>query len=427
MEKIKTFSQPIVFWSVAIIVLTLYNLTPHLNSFDTDFYILAGQNLLDGKIDCLRTPVYPLLCQTFIKVFGLKGLPTAMTIFQSLIYLVSLVSLQHIANYIIKNKIIRFLTLFFYIICIAPGWCNEILTESLSISGCVIMTDLVLSFVYKPTFAKNIILHLLLILLVFLRPTFIFFFAILPVVWLLNSTQLKFKILSFALTVVCILCFGTYCTAYKNVYGRFGSSATLVFNKIYDAHRGGYWDTSSVTSPVSKKWIDYIDDNYTGNYALFYHTFMNHPESMVPISDGCDEIIKAHKRQWQKYRIQLFASSCDKRMLAAVNTHTPLSSALFFTSLFLSFPLSLFYLISFFAVIALLVYFIIHKSIPIEHFLIIAAIIAYTVGIVLYTSDSHERSLLPVYPLFIILLGSIIEKMTLFFSKSNQDLTANTL
>lgn len=418
-SSINTLSQShnrnIIFWMVAILVLTLYNLTPALNSFDTEYYILAGQNILDGKIDCLRTPVYPLLCQALIKMFGDSGMPTAMTVFQSLIYLVSLVSLQHIANYTIKNKTIRFITLFFYILCIAPGWCNELLTESLSISGCVIMTDLVLSYVYKPSIAKSIALHLFLLLLVFLRPTFIIFFAILPIVWLFHRTLFKHKTISFALTIICILFYGIYCSAYKDVYGRFGSSATMVFNKIYDAHRGGYWDPSSVTDPERKKWIEYIDENYTGNYGLFYNTFMDYPESMVPISNGCDEIIQAHKSEWQQYRIRLFASSCDKRMLAAVNTHTPLSSTLFFSSLFLSFPVSLFYLISIIAVIALLVYFIYNKTIPIGHFLIIAAIVAYTVGIVLYTSDSHERSLLPVYPLFVILLGSAFEKATQFF------------
>ena len=64
MEKLNALShtQTVIFWLIAIVVLTLYNLTPALNSFDTEYYILAGQNFLDGKIDCLRTPVYPLLC-----------------------------------------------------------------------------------------------------------------------------------------------------------------------------------------------------------------------------------------------------------------------------------------------------------------------------------------------------------------------------
>ena len=142
---------------------------------------------------------------------------------------------------------------------------------------------------------------------------------------------------------------------------------------------------------------------------------MKHPESIVYISKGCDEIIQAHKQEWREYRIRLFASSCDKRMQAAVNTHTPLSSALFFSSLFLSFPLSLFYLIIILAAIALLVNIIIQKSIPIGHFLIISIIVAYTVGIVLNACDSHERLLLPVYPLFVILIGSAFEKTTQFF------------
>lgn len=417
MEIIKTHSQSILFWSVAIIILTLYNLTPALNSFDTEYYILAGQNILDGKIDCLRTPVYPLLCQAFIIMFSFKGLPIAMTIFQSLIYLISLVSLQHIANYTIKNKTIRFITLTFYILCIAPGWCNEILTESLCISGCVIMTDLVLSYVYKPSITKNISLHLFLILLVFLRPTFIIFFAILPVLWLLHRTLFKYKITSFLLTIICIACFGAYCSAYKNVYGKFGTSSAIVINKIYDAQRGGYWDTAVVKSPESKKWIDYIDEHYTGNYGFLYQIFSEHPESIVTISDGCDEIIHNHKSEWHKYRIQLFASSCDKRMQAAVNTRSSLSSALFFSSLFLSFPLSLFYLIQILSVIALFVYFLINKTIPIGYYVIIATIFAYTAGIVLNACDSHERLLLPVYPLFIVMLGAAFEKVSIFFQK----------
>lgn len=408
-------SRNIFFWFVAILVLTLYNLTPALNTFDTEFYILAGQNFLDGKIDCLRTPVYPLLCQAFIKLFGTEGLPVAMTIFQSLIYLISLFSLLKIAEFTIKNDKIRYIILFFYILCVAPAWCNEILTESLCISGCVIMTDLVLSYIRKPSVAKNISLHFFLLFLVFLRPTFIVFFAILPVVWIIHRTQLKYKTISLALTLACILCFGAYCSAYKNLYGKFGTSSALIVNKIYDAQRGGYWDPSCVTNIESKKWIDFVDENYTGNYGFIYHTFMKHPESIVPISNGCDEIIQNHKSEWQKYRVQLFASSCDKRMQAAVNTHTPLSSVLFLSSLFLSFPLSLFYLIIILSAIALLINIIIQKSIPIGHFLIIAVIFAYTVGIVLNACDSHERLLLPVYPLFIVMLGSAFEKATQFF------------
>ena len=242
-------SRNIFFWFVAILVLTLYNLTLALNTFDTEFYILAGQNFLDGKIDCLRTPVYPLLCQAFIKLFGTEGLPVAMTIFQSLIYLISLFSLLKIAEFTIKNNTIRNTTLFFYILCIAPAWCNELLTESLCISGCVIMTDLVLSYIRKPSIVKNISLHLFLLFLVFLRPTFIIFFAILPVIWLIHRTQLKYKTFSFVLTIACVLCFGAYCSAYKNIYGKFGTSSALVVNKIYDAQRGGYWDPSSVTDP----------------------------------------------------------------------------------------------------------------------------------------------------------------------------------
>ena len=55
-------NRKIIFWIVAILVLTLYNLTPALNSFDTEYYILAGQNFLDCKIDSLIIIIKFICC-----------------------------------------------------------------------------------------------------------------------------------------------------------------------------------------------------------------------------------------------------------------------------------------------------------------------------------------------------------------------------
>lgn len=402
---------------IAIVVLTLYNLTPALNCFDTEYYILAGQNFLDGKIDCLRTPVYPLLCQTFIKLFGIEGLPTAMTIFQSLIYLISLVSLQHIANYTIKNKTIRFITLTFYILCIAPGWCNEILTESLSISGCVIMADVLCRYINRPSWRLSFGVFILTLLLVFLRPSFIFIFIILPFVWLvlwIRNNQRLIQTLSLFFTMICIAILWVYCRAYEKEYGVFTSSFSFKCD-IYNLKRSGVWDIEKVIDPEAKQILQNIDEQWSGNYAPIYNTINSNQNSLQLISSGCNDIRKGSESTLRQHQIIIAFSSFDKRFDAAVNTHTPLSVILFVISLFLALPLSLFYGIVVISCFALIVSIIQRRTIPLIYAILILFTAAQCVGILFYASEAHERLLLPVYPLFVVMLGSAFEKATQFF------------
>ena len=424
METLRTTFSPVkqrvFFWGIAIIVLTLYNLTPNISSFDTSFYFLAGEHFWNRELDCLRTPVYPLLLKTFSVCFGENGGIAGIIILQSIVYLLSVFSMHRLLVRALKNKILQYALILFYVICIAPGWCNELTTESLSISGAIILSDLLFLFIDRPSWAKNISIHLLLLFLVFLRPTFILFYILLPLTFAIKLPKSKHKkpyITALALSLLGILCFEGYAQLYKHQYGIHGTTSTFVFNKIYDAHRGGYWDISAVTKPECRQWIDSIDKRYTNNYGPVYDIITQHPESMTLINEGCDNIIHSHIKEHRLYRIQLFVSSFDKRFLAAVNTHTPLSSILFITTLFLSFPLSLFYLLTIIAAIFLVIK-VIRKSHPsLLIFYITVAIFAHTFGITLTTSDSFERLLLPVYPLFLILLGRMFEKICVFINR----------
>ncbi len=412
--------QNIVFWCVAIVILTLYNLTPPIDSFDTPYYLLAGENFWHGRIDCLRTPVYPLLLKCSSELFGYKGMAVVLTILQSLLYIISLVSLKRISEKAIKNSYLRFALLLFYVICIAPGWCNELLTESLSISGMIIMVDCILSYIEQSKINCIIFIHLMLLFLVFLRPTFIIFFAILPMVWIYQLFHFKQYIhnsIALILTIACIICFTGYCKSFQREYGLFGSTSTLVFNKIYDAKRGGYWDVKAIQTIESREWIEQFDGTSYSNYSDVYSLINNHPEALPHINKGCDDMISAHKFDFYRYRAQLLASSFDKRFLAAVNTETTLSSVLFLTTLFLSFPLSLFYLFTIIVTIFLFIHTLKQKKINPTLSLLTIIILAHTLGVILTASDAFERVLLPVYPLFLVLIGISLEKAELIIKQ----------
>ena len=409
----KTYSH--LFWIITIVILTLYNLTPSIGGFDVPYYFLAGEHLWNGKLDCLRTPVYPILLKVFDICFGNKGGIAGIIILQSVVYLISVFSLKSITTQLIQNPFIHYAVMILYVLCVAPGWCNEMLTESLSISGCVIIVDLIIRYIKKPTYGISFAIAFLTVLLVFLRPSFIFLFAILPFIWIVlwfRKKQRLIQTVSLTLTLICISCFFVYNKAYQKEYGVFTSSISFVCNDIYNLKRSGVWNIEKVSNPHTKQLFAQIENSI--NYEPTYREIDNNHKSLPALVEGCNEMMVGNEKILREHQIKITATSFDKRFSAGVNTHTPLSAVLFASSLFLALPLSLFYSIVVISLLALMVYFIQKRSIPLIATVIILFTAAQCIGIVLYASEAHERLLLPVYPLFLILFGKTFEKLLLF-------------
>lgn len=403
------------FWIITIVILTLYNLTPRIGGFDVPYYFLAGEHLWNGKLDCLRTPVYPILLKVFGICFGNKGGIAGIIILQSVVYLISVFSLKSITTQVIQNTFIHYAVMILYVLCVAPGWCNEMLTESLSISGCVIIVDLIIRYIKKPTYGISFSIAILTVLLVFLRPSFIFLFAILPFIWIVlwfRKKQRLIQTVSLTLTLICISCFFVYNKAYQKEYGVFTSSISFVCNDIYNLKRSGVWDIEKVSNPQTKQLFAQIENSI--NYEPTYREIDNNHKSLPALVEGCNEMMVGNEKILREHQIKITATSFDKRFSTGVNTHTPLSAVLFASSLFLALPLSLFYSIVVISLLALMVYFIQKRSIPLISTVIILFTAAQCIGIVLYASEAHERLLLPVYPLFLILFGMMFEKLLLF-------------
>lgn len=411
------FIKPFWFWIIAVTILVLYDLTPRIDGFDTPFYFLAGDNLWNGQLDCLRTPVYPFLLKLFNVCFGDRGGIIGIIVLQSIVYLISVASLRNVSRYIIHSHFIQEIVSLLYVVCIAPGWCNELMTESLSISGCIIITDLVCRYVNKPSLRLSIGVFILTLLLIFLRPSFIFLFAILPFVWFvlwIRNNRRLLQTFSLVLTLLCVAVFFGYCKAYEKKYGVLTSSISFVCNDIYNLKRSGAWNIEKVGNPQAEQVLRNIDEQWGGNYAPVYNTIISDHKSLKLIADGCNEMIEGNENMLRRHQVMITAGSFDKRFNASVNTHTPLSAILFGSSLFLALPLSLFYSIVIISCLALIVYFIQKRTIPLLATVIILITVAQCVGILLYASEAHERLLLPVYPLFLMLLGLSFEKASNF-------------
>ena len=254
---------------------------------------------------------------------------------------------------------------------------------------------------------------LLTLLLVFLRPSFIFLFAILPCVWIVlwvRKNERWLQVVSLLLTLVAATAYLAYCKAYEKEYGVFTSSISFVCNDVYNLKRSGLWDISKVTHPHSCAVIAQLEAQWSCNYDPIYRMVSSDHEALKYLALGCDEMKRGTTAGRLDYWARIASGSFDKRFQAAVNTHTPLSAMLFASSLFLALPLSIFYGVVVISCIALVVYCLRRRGVPLMATVLILFSAAQCVGILLYASEAHERLLVPVYPMFLVLLGMFVEK-----------------
>ena len=174
-------------------------------SYNTDSatYWLAAQNLLKGLIDDYRTPLYPLILK-LIEGFGKESVFENTIIFQQVISFISIIPFYSLTKKWFKNKPISFAASLLYgchhsVLQIIYG----IFAESLLISFFVFFLYFFYGFISRPTTTKWIFLHILIFLLVMLKPLCVILYAIMVVVGIpLFKLDPKFKEKHFQLSKI---------------------------------------------------------------------------------------------------------------------------------------------------------------------------------------------------------------------------------
>ena len=243
-----------VFWIEAFFVLSVlwgYSKYYTLPS-DTYSYYSFSSNLFRGETDEYRTPFYPYVIKaiTFItrekiqlnyvggtetRLFTSGEFSIHCLIFlQTLIMGASLYILYYSAKPIIKSPVLLFSTVLFTGIGLSnyPRWIS---TESLSISFIMIFISLMISYLTKPTNVKAAGISLFSLLLITLRPVFIYVLALLWAFWLMRILFSNSRISAFV-GLICILitsgCIFGYCKLNERNHGFFGISQTGTANQI---------------------------------------------------------------------------------------------------------------------------------------------------------------------------------------------------
>ena len=188
---------------IATIFVVLFDFTERGDSFDTHLYFEAGSRLLDGKMDCLRTPVYPLILQFSLLLFGSGGAGVFVTVLQSVLHLLSVYLLIRIGRQLFSTRYLAECVALYYSVVIAPAWCNELLTESLSMSLMIIMVYEMMTLLRKWSYVRAVGIHLLAFVMIMLRPTFLILLVVLPVVWTIFCLRSSVRIRGIILLMLC--------------------------------------------------------------------------------------------------------------------------------------------------------------------------------------------------------------------------------
>lgn len=121
-----------------------------------------------------RTPVYPAILRICEKLFGTDGGLVAVTILQMIISYISVIFVyKTIRLFTDCNKIVFLVTFMYGSSSMVFGWDNLILTESLALSGTVFFIYVTIQYIKTNTVRFGVIAEILLLILTFLRPSFL--------------------------------------------------------------------------------------------------------------------------------------------------------------------------------------------------------------------------------------------------------------
>lgn len=214
-------------------------------AIDTISYFSAYDTLLQGRLDIVRTPVYPLFIGVCRSLFGDTGGRIVVCLTQCAIFLFSVTRFRVIASRLIPNPRIAFLATAVYGLLPGPMSLNfYLLTESLALSGITILLYLLSESLHGNIRATwwSVPLSFGLIML---RPALIYLPAALLLFWipamLLKKASVRICIVGLTAVIIC----GAGCYLYswqmKRQNGYFGLSLISLVNTYV-----GFKDTDFV-------------------------------------------------------------------------------------------------------------------------------------------------------------------------------------
>ena len=385
----------------AVLLICIWGVFP-ISCWDSTTYINAWDNSLSqGRIDFIRTPVYPIFIGIIKFLFNSHYL-LATIIIQHLIFIVSIYYFKEILLWKIKSRqIVNWMTIVYILIPATSTWANCILTESLTMSFIVFLIYCICTFQQKAHIQYVLYITLWLFLLIFIRPACLYLIVALTITWFFFFKHHR-KLAIFGLCgiiLVGVLEIG-YCFKFKNEFGQFTPSSVSTMNQTFIAFNAGLMKSSYTNIPEYK---EYIEKNNNKEIS------MAEPIVLFGLTTVHESILASKKEQpflWFKQIIAHFRDSTKISIIAADYGSNILREIL-------SINMNILYI---FLVIYLLA--IIYLTVKRRHIYIFSSIIWITcfgnVLLVIFGAQSEwNRLILPSMPLILIMFGQALNYIKL--------------
>lgn len=252
----------------ALELLVMFRFCPYgIFTPDSYTYVDASNSIILGEVHAARTPVLPLVIALMRGIAGSAWQATALVIFQSLMFFVSVGVFRKIASKLIHSERGVFWATAVYALWPAfPGMALFVLTESLTTTGVVFLIWILLRRLPDvPRVCDAFWSGLMLILLVFLRPQMLCLTPAYVIYWCVIAV--KHKGVSLRATGVGVLMLavcGGALVAYKAEVGRrYGiKSLTKVSNpnNYYLLRSSGLLTPEIADNPRLKHFLDSVQD-----------------------------------------------------------------------------------------------------------------------------------------------------------------------
>ncbi len=366
---------------------------------DSPSYVNAWEDVSHFDINIYRTPVYPLLIGICKMVFGEELMLDAVVVAQIIIFLVSVWFLYKSSMLVTSSRYISFCATFAY--AFFPDcrvYNTVIMTESLSISGMVFLMYLTLKALKSQSLKYPVLMCLVMLILLLLRPSFLFLIPIYIVGWgvLFFTRKSQRKLYGAGLIGISLVTLSLvgYACAFKAKYGVFGTSNVSIINNYYVCRQYGILEASVTDNPklkeaVEKFYVKYGRTNYAE--ALWRETnllFHSGDYELTDLNVLVGNSIAMHKAT--------FAKSIVMRLLESRTVYWG--------------PVKLYAYLGF-VVIALfyIVYVAIkRRTLPIISTYLLSCIVVLYVVSIIGAQDSWGRLTYPVFPCWLLLAAHFI-------------------
>ena len=388
-----------------------------LTSPDSVTYINAWDNYSVGKLDMLRTPIYPIFLGAVKVIFGERMFCMVAICIQHLLFLISIRYFYKLAHLLSNSANITFwLTLFYAIIPPITTWNNYILTESFAISGTVFLVYVAIKIFEGFKLFYTVYFTVLLSILVLLRPALIYLLPVFAVIWIYFFFK-KANAIGLGGTcgvLIATICLLTHMKAFEKEYGIFASSSVNTVNQTHISRQYGLLNPDVIDNPKLKADIIASYEKYgreMEDYELAGREAgrLFRDYDLKTKNDAIYASYKSYPTQWVK--------KCFGRLYRSAKKSLFLTMAGGFATIFdaIGFNLNTLYLFLIIYIIILSYWTLYKRRLSVISFLLYMLGVSNIIVSIIGAQGEWERLILPSMPLYLLMFGQLC---TMFKVKS---------